>query len=446
MRSRLGFCLLFVLALHVAVTVAEFETLTRVVFAAIQAGGAVTVALQARRRERGRSAWAFAAGGLGLWAACSVATVLDAEVLSAVLSAGMFVCVCGSIIALLRLSVRPVASWLVIDGVLIGLTLTAVAVLRYGPLATDIDLAGRLTLASDIVVLVLVLVGFSAAAWRPSRVWWLAGPGFIAATAADALVIVRGVEITHVLPLWSITVMGIVLASSEPTPSAQRARAGLSISLLPVSGCVISIAIVLYGGLTGAAPAASALAAAALLAGVARAVLMAYHNVLLLQKARHEALTDKLTDLPNRRALLRDLQQACDSGDPHTLLFFDLDGFKDYNDAYGHQAGDDLLRELAGRLATVGGRAYRLGGDEFCLLGSELSEDTPARAVAALTHGAVSASHGGVTLPAEARTAESALHTADERMYADKRHRKAWRGAPTETQEIPPPAQLLQPR
>lgn len=431
MRSRLGACLLLVLIGHVAVTAAGLDTLSRIAFTAIQVAGAVTVGVHAWRRDRGRRAWTLAALGLAHWAGCSAATMLGAPVLAAVLSAGMLVCVCASVIALLRLSVRPVASWLVIDGVLIGLTLTAVAVLRYGPLAANIDLAGELTLASDIVMLVLVLVGFAAAAWRPSRVWWLAGATFLAATSADILVVARDVAPAHVLPLWSFTVAGIVLASFQPTPTPRRSRAGWSISLLPVTGCVISIAIALYGGLTGAAPTASALAAAALLAGVARAVLMAHHNLLLLGKARHEALTDKLTELPNRRALLRDLQSACDSGDRHTLLFFDLDGFKDYNDTHGHRAGDDLLRELSERLAAVGDRAYRLGGDEFCLLTATPRDDTAARAVAALSRGEVSASHGSVLVPDEAGTAESALHLADGRMYADKRHRKAWRGRPT---------------
>ena len=53
------------------------------------------------------------------------------------------------------------------------------------------------------------------------------------------------------------------------------------------------------------------------------------------------------------------------------LLLFDLDGFKRYNDTYGHPAGDALLARLGGKLAAavVGvGAAYRLGGDEFCVL------------------------------------------------------------------------------
>ena len=109
------------------------------------------------------------------------------------------------------------------------------------------------------------------------------------------------------------------------------------------------------------------LAGAALFAGMARAMLMLRQNFALVRLSQAEAMTDKLTDLPNRRALMEDLDAACRRGN-HSLVFFDLDGFKDYNDAFGHPAGDALLRRLAPALAAVGGRAYRLGGDEFCLL------------------------------------------------------------------------------
>ena len=54
-----------------------------------------------------------------------------------------------------------------------------------------------------------------------------------------------------------------------------------------------------------------------------------------------------------------------------TLLLFDLNGFKRYNDTFGHPAGDELLAELGGALrGAVGddGTAYRFGGDEFCVL------------------------------------------------------------------------------
>ena len=113
-------------------------------------------------------------------------------------------------------------------------------------------------------------------------------------------------------------------------------------------------------------------------------------------------------------------------------MFFDLDGFKDYNDAFGHPAGDALLRRLAPALAAVGGRAYRLGGDEFCLLlDGELGDDDPlvARAVAraqrarrrVLDRRRPTASSCS---PRTRADATEALRLADERMYARKRRRR----------------------
>jgi diguanylate cyclase (GGDEF)-like protein/putative nucleotidyltransferase with HDIG domain len=168
-----------------------------------------------------------------------------------------------------------------------------------------------------------------------------------------------------------------------------------------------------------------------LLTGIIRAGLMMAENFALLRNARREALTDKLTELPNRRALVHDLAAACASHRPYSLVFFDLDGFKDYNDAFGHPAGDALLGRLAPELASVGGTAYRLGGDEFCLLVEGALQDgdeVVQRAVDALSaHGdgfAITASHGLVVVPEDAEDATEALRVADERMYARKRRRR----------------------
>ncbi len=90
------------------------------------------------------------------------------------------------------------------------------------------------------------------------------------------------------------------------------------------------------------------------------------------------AFHDELTQLPNRRALKQQaelaLEGARSSGQPLALLYFDLDNFKAVNDTLGHDAGDELLVEIAGMLARQlrpGDLLARLGGDEFaCLLPS----------------------------------------------------------------------------
>jgi diguanylate cyclase (GGDEF)-like protein/putative nucleotidyltransferase with HDIG domain len=132
-----------------------------------------------------------------------------------------------------------------------------------------------------------------------------------------------------------------------------------------------------------------------------------------------------------------DLGEALDGirkRDPRALILFDLDGFKHYNDSFGHPAGDALLARLGRSLEiAVGphGRAYRLGGDEFCALVAADSVSAPqivATASAALTEQgqgfAVAASYGVVLMPSEAGEAATAMQIADRRLYANKGERK----------------------
>ena len=149
----------------------------------------------------------------------------------------------------------------------------------------------------------------------------------------------------------------------------------------------------------------------------------------VLGETEYEATTDALTGLGNRRSLNADLEAAFVSRQDALLLLFDLNGFKGYNDTFGHPAGDALLVRLGKCLRTAvgdAGTAYRMGGDEFCvLLGANSGERTISAASAALCETgvgfAISASHGRAALPAEAADAAEALATADQRMYRNKR-------------------------
>jgi two-component system cell cycle response regulator len=148
------------------------------------------------------------------------------------------------------------------------------------------------------------------------------------------------------------------------------------------------------------------------------------------------ATSDALTGLPNRRRLFADLERCTARGNDALLLLFDLDGFKSYNDTFGHQAGDALLARLGQALARAvegRGRAYRLGGDEFCVLADAegRAQLELAATVALSEHGdgfAVSASYGAVAIPAEASLAEEAMRLADQRMYAHKSSARASAG------------------
>jgi diguanylate cyclase (GGDEF)-like protein len=158
-----------------------------------------------------------------------------------------------------------------------------------------------------------------------------------------------------------------------------------------------------------------------------------------LAVAREASLTDSLTGLGNRRALMEDLPATLRGSTPEErvlLVLFDLDGFKHYNDTFGHPAGDILLARLAGRLreATASiGSVYRAGGDEFCLL-AKLGPRDNAAALAEAANAVMSeagegfeigCSYGISVAPTEMSSAEAGLRLADERMYAAKAGRSS---------------------
>ncbi len=147
------------------------------------------------------------------------------------------------------------------------------------------------------------------------------------------------------------------------------------------------------------------------------------------------ATTDALTGLGNRRKLDGDLARTCGcatDAEPCLFVLFDLNGFKLYNDTFGHVVGDALLVRLAANFRAAAGfhaETYRMGGDEFCLLCSGAEADRArvvADALVALSeYGegfSVTASYGEALLPVEAAAPKDALRLADQRMYAQKHH------------------------
>jgi two-component system, cell cycle response regulator len=116
---------------------------------------------------------------------------------------------------------------------------------------------------------------------------------------------------------------------------------------------------------------------------------------------------------------------------------FDLNGFKNYNDTFGHPAGDALLLRLGSALAdavaVMGGRAYRPGGDEFCIIaGAARQHAIEQAACSALSeHGdgfTISTAFGSVVIPQDTGDATEAMRKADEAMYAQKHSGRATAG------------------
>jgi diguanylate cyclase (GGDEF)-like protein len=161
---------------------------------------------------------------------------------------------------------------------------------------------------------------------------------------------------------------------------------------------------------------------------------------MLLQE---QAIRDPLTGLHNRRyldeTLPRELQRAERAGQPVGIIMLDIDHFKRFNDTYGHDAGDTVLRAVGAFLKehTRGADiACRYGGEEFTLVlpGASLA-DTQQRAeelragiqTLAVQHGEqplaqVTISLGVAVFPAHGTTAESLIRAADQALYQAKRN------------------------
>ena len=178
-----------------------------------------------------------------------------------------------------------------------------------------------------------------------------------------------------------------------------------------------------------------------LLETLANHAAIALQNGRLIEQLRHDSLHDALTGLPNRVLLMTRMREALaevssGSSPGAATLLMDLDGFKDVNDTLGHQHGDQLLIEVAARLAATAGddaTVARLGGDEFALLLTDVPD-----AATAVTTGRrlldalkpsfvlddleieVSASMGVALAPEHATDVSTLLKRADVAMYSAK--------------------------
>jgi two-component system cell cycle response regulator len=209
-------------------------------------------------------------------------------------------------------------------------------------------------------------------------------------------------------------------------------KSSLAVALLLAALAALAVSILHdLSGLGGSAL-GQPLGYAAIACAAAACLLLLDESRRLAATGYSEARTDPLTGLGNRQRLIDDLSDVFVEHRPFVFALFDLDGFKSYNDSFGHPAGDSLLRKMASNLAATvepEGSAYRLGGDEFCILvpAKTAGGEPVAAASAALseqgTGFAVRTSWGAVFLPDEAHDAVDALSLADRRMYVQKARR-----------------------
>lgn len=313
-------------------------------------------------------------------------------------------------------------------------------------------LAAHLTSAAypigDVILIAFVAGILMLSGWRRDASWGLLAAGLVVAALGDTVYEYQAAAGTYKAGMWldltfPLTAMLIGFGAWQRSPGARLAAVdGWRASAAPAAFSLVAIGVLVYGyahketivASGDTSQIAAGLAAAALLLAAARMTLTYRENLSLAQRVQ----TDPLTGLGNRGKLMFDLHEAGANENARSsmvVVMFDLDGFKLYNDTFGHSAGDALLRRIASRLAAAvegSGGAYRVGGDEFCIvIGGHVRnpEDLTARALAALSEegGAfsVSASYGSAAIPGDCANGEQALKLADERMYVRKNSSRA---------------------
>jgi two-component system, cell cycle response regulator len=351
---------------------------------------------------------------------------------------------------LIRSRLRGVSASVWLDGLIAGLGLSAVAAgVLLDPIlaATGGSFAAVATNLAypvgDLLLFLVAVTAISLTGWRPDWTWGLIALGMIVLAGADTVYLFQVAsstfkEETLLEPLWPLAFLALVLAMRMPARVQRRSVGdGWRNIVVPCVGSLAAVGVLFvdHGGVRVNAP-ARYLALATLVAATLRIVLAFRRSLRLQQQSRLQSVTDHLTGLGNRRMLEQDLDDALEAaaaGDSRVLVLYDLNGFKLYNDSFGHPAGDDLLARLGrnlGAAAAPSGKAYRMGGDEFCALLDP--RDRPVDELLARTRAALSeagegfeitASCGLALLPSETHTATEALQLADRRMYADKEGR-----------------------
>jgi diguanylate cyclase (GGDEF)-like protein len=340
-----------------------------------------------------------------------------------------------------------------LDGAIAGAAVTALGAALLFPRLVDSSGGGAAAATNlayplgDLLLLAAVVGVYGLAGRSSGAVFALLGAGLTAMALVDLVYLDRvaaGTWADGTLwdSLWPVS--AFLMARASWTRSGQASRVdlrGRSLVVVPALGGVIAIAVLVWDHFDRLHLAAIVAAAVALGAVLVRLALTFRENARVFGDVNEQALTDALTGLGNRRRLLHDLPRRLASGEPALLVIHDLDGFKAYNDTYGHPAGDSLLQRLGAQLAAAAepyGTAYRLGGDEFCTLlevdGVQAETALHAVSSALVEEGesfTVAASFGAAVIPDEADSPSAALKLADHRLYAQKRSAKTSAGRQT---------------
>jgi diguanylate cyclase (GGDEF)-like protein len=301
----------------------------------------------------------------------------------------------------------------------------------------------------DVLLLILAVGGTAIIPGRRNPQWLLLAGAIGINTVGDTFnLFATSGSSSHVGSIfngiaWPASIllisMSMWLRPGHSNPLAAQRTAGF---VLPGLGATAGLAILFFGTLHRVTPVAIGLATATLVTVGIRLGLSVRRLRSLTEKRHRQAITDELTGLSNRRHLFYLLNAFfADHADPRTperhlsLLFVDLDHFKEINDSFGHSAGDELLRQLGPRLTSSlrdSDVLVRVGGDELAVVIMDTDADYAAsvaqRLMAKLEEPFVldavsvriSASIGIASAPADATDSAALLRCADLAMYRAK--------------------------
>ncbi|HEY5814859.1 MAG TPA: GGDEF domain-containing protein [Solirubrobacterales bacterium] len=430
-------------------------TLSAVVYDAVVLGAGIACLVRASTFGRERAAWILIGAAILAWGAAEVywSAVIEDNPNAPYPSPAdvgylLFYPLAYAGLALLVRARAQEINWrLWMDGAIAALgtaALGAAFVFDYVAGRTEgtpIEIATTLAYPlGDIGMLAMVVGVIALTGWRPGRTWSLLLAGLAALVVADIAYTLQLTE--EALPGGSwvepIYLIGAVCLGASVWQRAEAAeisspkeRRREMVVPAVFAGVMIGLFGVQYVSATSSL--STVLWAATMTAVVGRLAMSDRENRELLEQVR----TDALTGLGNRGRLQVDLPdqiEAASAEGPLALLLFDLNGFKHYNDTFGHPAGDELLTRMGAALRQALGKdgfAYRIGGDEFCVVLScaESRFDAVSKAAAqALTANgpgySVSSSWGQVTIPTEEEEYSAAMQLADTRMYAQKESRR----------------------
>jgi diguanylate cyclase (GGDEF)-like protein len=411
--------------------------------------------LRASRGGRERNAWLLIAASVFAWGAGEIYWTLEIEgnpsapypspadlgylAFYPLAVAGLYL--------LVRAHSRHLDPRLWMDGALAALGTAALGVALIFEFVADRTSGSNLEVATtlayplgDVVLLSLAVGVVALTGWRPGRTWSLLLAGLAAMATADVAFTLQTYEATvpdgdWVEPIYLVSAVLIGAEAWAPTATEIRSEGrfdGLREVIVPAIVAVTMIALVVMQYFNHASALTTVLWSAAMLAVIGRLALSVRANKRLLEQVR----TDPLTGLGSQARLRIDIKERAQRAgeEPLTVILLDLNGFKRYNDTFGHPAGDEMLTRLGGQLRRAAGNegiGYRLGGDEFVVLTAIAAADRDQlakRAAEALTARGkgyeLSAAWGMATVPEEADSAGEAMQLADVRMYAQKESRR----------------------